>query len=62
MKVGDYVARIKDLKKPSEKEPVGLVVSKRSDAPDHIAFWYILVDGGGLEIFSEKYLEVINEI
>lgn len=61
MKVGDYVARIKDLQKPDEIEPVGLVVSKRLDSSDHIAFWHILVDGGCIEVYSEKYLEVISE-
>ena len=61
MKVGDYVARIKDLKNPDEMEPIGLIVKKRTESKQHIAFWEILINCGGVEIYSEKYLEVISE-
>ena len=61
MKVGDYVARVKDLQNPGKTEPVGLVVKKRSESKQHIAFWEILIDCGGVEVYSEKYLEVISE-
>lgn len=61
MKIGDYVARIKNLQKPGEKEPVGLIVKKRSESKQHTAFWEILTMNEGIEVYSEKYLEVISE-
>lgn len=61
MKVGDYVARIKDLQNPGGIEPVGLIVKKRLESKEHISFWEILISCGGIEVYSEKYLEVISE-
>lgn len=60
MKVGDYVARIKDLQKPDEMEPIGLIVKKRTESR-HIQFWEILTANDGIEVYSEKYLEVLSE-
>ena len=61
MKVGDYVARVKDLKNPDEMEAIGLIVKKIGDSKQHTAFWLILINCGSVEIYSEKYLEVISE-
>jgi hypothetical protein len=62
MKIGDYVVRIKDLQRPSKTEPVGLLIKKRpGNVLENTQFWDILTVNDGIEVYSERYLEVISE-
>ena len=69
MKVGDYVGRItndwqkhnKWLEFPDEEpEPLGLIVGQARPS-NGASFWNVLMDCGGVECFSERYLKVIND-
>jgi len=64
MKVGDYVARYKNkswIDHPDyNPESFGLIVCKSEIGGIH-NFWDVLMSCGGVESFSETYLNVINE-
>ena len=63
MKVGDYVAKKKDIfPLPHEKpEPLGVVVCSSASRGGLRGFWDVLMSCGGVESFNENWLEVINE-
>ena len=52
MKVGDYVVL-------DDGRPGGLLVSKLND--NNPWLWNVLMDCGGVELFHEDHLEVVNE-
>ena len=52
MKIGDYVVL-------DGGRPGGLLVSKLNGSNSRL--WNVLMDCGGVELFHENHLEVVNE-